>query len=1594
VAFKEAMENYSNVTFQAEMEALPNQLLRDGAWWQALRYAQGKPYRALYFGLSSIIGTWKFATLPLKFGWGVANYIDAFLRTVLSGVLDPRAYMMGGANPRLKSVFEAGVTDMREFIRFANRLFDNSDEAVSLFDAVLGTVWAQPARVVSKLFGLHDVPVDESIVTAARLAYELQLKGIRVNLSLDNNVLTALKQDVGAPPDLSVSFTNIGDPSRPGGYAFYNHFDRSVEIHIPEELQTAFNSERLASAVTTMVLHELRHSWQHNRLLTGGWFRRLVEKHLNDSIPYKIRPSEIDANRFAKANVGKYEGLVRVTPTSPLPADPSVIKAVRIEGRGARRQPREPVAPTGPIPEMVPDGRGGFVPLEKSLSQAPFSYEGDAILPRRHPTVKGKIVPGARLDRFDPITRSDIEAFGIDPNWFERSLIPLSSFHDKVWELIGNRPENYFRRVIYRDTYRKAINRGATPEMAWTEAWKKVEDTLFDYSKITVIEDNLRFFIPFVQYARKNSMFWFKQLADKPWFLTATAARLDEGRREENLDLPEAFKRYLGVGWASDVVSRIPGLSWMASFIEQAFYDPINFFSFKYLYRMFKMENPLLPVDRAGNKMLTGMVDALEDWGFLMNPVVRKPLELFGVLDLRAWQNAFPQTDLVDAFTQRFLRERFPNGFNPEHWLEDPLFQLIHDGESIKSFEKETFNSLVQREMAGQAARGEPISREKATKKVQDFIFVKTLIGYFANAYVRRITPEDIYYQQMFEDLGQHHIDFNDLTEEERRNYRLFKRRGWDQKRYDDYVESIPLIKQYYSMSYQEGKSFLTEHPELRAHVEELYGRRDNQKIGYVQKAMLQEKSDTIFKLQDLVERFDVHHSLHDIAQSVLVTREIKSYWAANDTDTKMRTEMLRARYYEELEDKQKTYHSIPNTDYEARQAFLDDNPDLVRWWQTIGTFSGDMKTIVNSSSAAIRERYFEYLRGSEPDFDGAVKFLQRFPWAFETSRKKEKYREIIRTGQYPGYTPYSRGSGGDYTGGHSQHAADYLAAKRWLDYYFDLPDGQRDDWLDGAGKGAAVVRAYFDKYSDRSDRPRTARGRDYLKAKKALDHYFALRKRNKNAAYNWLRGNSKQAQLARWYFDKYGTQSPKAKAYEAAKKWLDLYFSLSEDQRYDWLHSGKAGARIVLAYFKKYGKPGPVSQHQQDFVAVKAQINMFFSLIDVDKDAAYRYLDAHPELQSYFDKYGEEGGQSQHSIDFVAAREMINFYFSLRDVHGKDYARTWLNSAEPGAEMVRDYFKKYSKQNEMSRSFTGSRSWGGPTRSRSVGHRRFFTRSAGRLEAGDFDDFVTTTTDPQLALRLKFWQIYFDLPPNERNQFVADHGEEYGIFVYGFLGDQSEHDEEQLWMQQGFAWQNQSESAKVAQLAKPLLNFYNRLPKGDPARDLFLRANPELQMYFELFGKKPNTGNDKLDGLLELYFKLPRGSRQRSTMLFENAELQDWFDQNSSPQDAAMHTLLETYFSLPTSQRKAFAQQHPEISEYFDKRREEKSAENAVLEAFDRADPRLAPFFAASEIEIYRDAWIKKYQMLQSQAGEILLEQRRARAKQKPARRRELAVA
>lgn len=1010
-------------------------------------------------------------------------------------------------------------------------------------------------------------------------------------------------------------------------------------------------------------------------------------------------------------------------------------------------------------------------------------------------------------------------------------------FKQGMWNVMGAAPENYMRRVIYRDEYAKALKDLADSGMnavqihleATNRALQRVEDTLFDYSKISVAEDNLKVFFPFIQFWRKNSVFWIDSFATKPW-LTSAVLHFDDDRREAHADLPMWMERYFHTDEIADALAVVPGLSdaFLALGLgDGAQFDPISWTSMAPFYRAFKVaaygENQLLPSDRPARLAIVGaMLDSLNDWGLGMNPFFRKPLEAAGVANYRAWQRVFPQTALAEAVANASGQEGIARLVVSMEKVVSLNFPITGSNDIA-----DNFDYWVQTVVAEQVASGEKPDIAKAEETIRDWFLIQNLWGYFGGIYWRRATPEDLYLSKLQDDVLTGHIEFDSLSSKDKKLLHLWSMRGMDRLTYDRYIALQPVIEAFFRGDNETKDKIKKENPEIIRWTDGSFtGHPVSQKfIRYAQRYVDQE---LYFQALEIADTLDVAPDVRQVAADLFLTPELKAYWEKNATPTRIRERMLQAEVRDYFNTLNKGYFAIPESDHDARDAFVEDHPELVRHWNKNNDPSDDYGAILGSAKADLRDIYFRVVQ--HEGWDGAASFLKQFPFMFEgtSAEKKVKDGEFI-----PG--------GGKWS---AARIADFREAKPHLSWFFDT----------------------------------------------------FMPKIGQEKAFKWLEdSDTERAKIILDYFKKY--PSTKRLAYMKAAPWLKLYFGLPPAERGAWLRGGSEGAKIVLSFFEKYGKE-----------------------------------------------------QSQHATDFLEAKSVLDFYFKIPKQQRDD----WLKSGDPRAAKVLAYFKKYGKQHQFERAF--------------------------KKLVAKYPELAHGT--PEQVRRMEFWKQYFAITPDQRPMFVLQEAENHGIFIYGEFGEKLNHDREEEYLRRGVGL-GLSKRQSAFLFVKPLLEFYRQLSSDE--KPLFVRANPELQWYFDNFSNGSVTGDKKLDPLVEQYFRLPANSLARSAFLRKHPEVQEWFDKRSSPAERAMRSLLTQYFALGGWQRSDFLLDHPEIQTFFDRRRIEKASELAQLSAFDTSDPRLRPFYEdAADLE--RAAGRMRAKLRQSAINRMVPDTIETRRERRPA--------
>ncbi len=1076
----------------------------------------------------------------------------------------------------------------------------------------------------------------------------------------------------------------------------------------------------------------------------------------------------------------------------------------------------------------------------------------------------------------------------------DRIAKAVAGWRDGVWDLMGNRPENYWKRVIYRSKYDDARKRllrdgGAQDDVALdmaahTEAWEAVEETLFDYSKITAMEDNFQAFFPFIQFWRKNSTFWGKSFVSKPW-LPLSVVKVDDERREQHMDLPPWARRYLEAEEITDAAAMIPGLDDALRLLipDDTQYDPFNLMSFAPFYRSLpkildelgaqvgmekglsdrlKTTNPNLPGEKPGMKIIGPFLDALADYGLGMSPFARKPAEAVGIATERSWQRMFPQTGLAVALTREYFGDRGAElvGGWESAWGHLP-FGASNDAIA------EHFEYFVQQEMANQALRGDPLDHDQAEKTIRFWFLTQEVFAYGTGMYLRRFTPEDKHLSKIADD------GYENLNDREVDALNLWKRRGYDRLSFERYVQLVPLLKAYYATGddYQAKMDLLSEHPELIKHVNATWRGKPYSGKWKVNAQRFTQQS-RFFQALDVTKAIDAPFDVQQAALDAFKTPGMEQHWKDDETPAQERRTLVRAAAFEYNAELTAGYFEIPGNDFEGRSGYLKQHPELVRHWNANNNPTDDYEAIIGGANSALREIYYGIVKehtvpgkwGEAAGFKAAAPFLREFSFIFEDTKSAGKVTALGEWKKKAGKGKWSKAQ-----------TADYVKSKSFLDTFFKqlvprIGFEAAWKWLEDNADTelSKAVRSYFDKWGDES-KSKSDFSPERIAAFKEIKPFMTwffdvyVKKVGEKKAWAWLEeSDSPQAEAMQDYLKKYGKKTKKGVAYLRAKPWLKLYHDMDKESRNAWLDGKSEGAKIV---------------------------------------------------QDYFDRYSGPHGNTQHSEDWLASKKQRELYFSLP----KEQRKAWLNGGSADAKVVLDYFKKYSRTNRLEKKFLKN-----------------FPKLAGGT--------------PEQQLRLEFWRQYFELSPDQRPAFVHGSAEKFGVFIYGEFGEQEQHDREQEYLRRAVGvGLNKRQSMHL--YVKPLLDFYYKLPSEE--RELFARLNPELEAYLAKYADGAVTGDKKLDSALEGYFKLPPESISREDWLRTHPEVQEFFNSKSSPAEKAIRSVLDQYFRLPGGPpRDEFALRHPEIAAYFEQRRVERSEKSAILDAFDESDPRLTKYYETAD--------------------------------------------
>jgi hypothetical protein len=938
----------------------------------------------------------------------------------------------------------------------------------------------------------------------------------------------------------------------------------------------------------------------------------------------------------------------------------------------------------------------------------------------------------------------------------------FASFRDKVWHVMANTPENYSKKVIYNDTMAKLTREGMNPLDAHLKAWKKVEDTLFDYSKITVLEDNLRVFFPFIQFWRKNTGFWVKSVATKPW-LTEEFLNWQHDRSEQHKDWPGWMKRYVDMQDISDAVSFVPGLSWLVdnTMLRDAQFDPLSFSSFNTYYRAFKSRNQDLAPGEQAKGFFGSILDALDSWGLGLNPLIRKGAESAGVAEAKNWQTIFPQTSMAVAVTRKWFGQNIADG------LLDLDHVLTLGLDPSKDDVAANFNFYVQREMADQRARGEQPNRALAEKTIRAWFYMQTVWGYFGGVYFRKNSPQDFYLSKLTDDLVNHKVDYSTLDESQKLDIQLWsaaKKMQTDPLAFDRYTIALPLIESYFrAPDFDTRQQMLQDHPELAEYVDKFYGSPQAYSRNYISRAALYQKGQEYFALSALMRSGRMAFDVKQAANAYLITPELQEFWDSNDTPEQIREKMVKHELYGYLLDVQKTYFSLPETDFAARKGFLDEHPALGDFWLRNNLASDDFTAIHNSQNADLREAYFDIVKAhGKRGFALAQPFLHDHPFIFEGTSASAKVD--AQTGEW-----MTKGS------------VDYRNAKPYLDHFFQLIDSGHKraayHWLDSSLPGAKVVRDFFKNHGKHS-----AKQRDYIRAKPYLKLYFGMPEDKRR---EWLSSGGKAQRVVSWYFKKYAHQAgmtAHGKDYLAVKSVMDRYFAMPKSDRAAWLNAGSPEADRLLAYFKKYGTLHATEKawakaadhaHLVRDPELRRRVAFWTRYFSLTPDKRGAFLHDNAEDHGIF-IWGALGDGDSHAREMDYIRRAMQLKFT---VDGKHHHLTEKQATYSYVKPLLDLYNSMSKDDrklfaatnpEVADYFSrfGQKHITGSKRLDKLVEDYFalpadsLFRSKFLRDHPDVQQFFDKHSTAQERAIRNMLNVYFELPLHDRKRYAAKHPE------------------------------------------------------------------------------------------------------------------------------------------------------------------------------------------------------------------------------------------
>lgn len=861
-------------------------------------------------------------------------------------------------------------------------------------------------------------------------------------------------------------------------------------------------------------------------------------------------------------------------------------------------------------------------------------------------------------------------------------------FQDGIWALMGSRPENYSKRIQYISTYKRVLRETGDEGKAFDAAIQDVEHTLFNFDAkhVTVLEDQLKVLFPFIGFWRKTARFWGTDIINSPRFYVASYKGYDV-HDELNADLPAWMRRYYRATPLAGVVD-LPGLGWLADFFRDSFNDPITLVSIGSFYRAFKSQNANLPDDQLGHSFLAPFERAVNDWGLGINPFWRTAGSMVGVFDRRTWQSIFPETGMIQGLTSMAGL----TDVNVEQYLEDQVIQQLDlDIQTNAELSQQSFEHYVQMEMAGQAARGEPVDRAAAEAKLRKWLGLQQVVGFVTGVYFRHLTDTDIHLYTLQNEMATAGSEadvsriWGALTPAEQEGYRLFKmaEHHTDPARFDHQRVALEAARTFYQLdTYEEQQAYAQQHPEILSIIHPDLAKGEGNAAAFVRTQLLLSQTDTVIQILNDFDDPAFNPKVGSAAYEAFVTPDLKAFWRQNDTPADRRQRHVSGLINRHMTRVQDAYFAIPQTDYDARASYLQAHPELSYWWNRNNTASDDYRAILMSANNTFREVYFRFVEAG--DWNGADAYLKRHPFIFDFTRSEgrvtpdggwrprteaqadyAKVAPLLRqyytlngadaatylkanplitwywnkwgetgTDIYGAPNPGALPGYGYHPGGITQHAKDYLAVKPLLDIYFTLDDAAKQRFLDQHPE----VRAYFAKYADERSTANFARSGGDLGISEIL---------------------ADNPEIA----DRY-------------RFWIEFY-KLPPDQRPGFIHrhAEEAGIFIYGSLGFEYQLREQARWHREAiatgrsersvvYLHIKPLMDVYFTLKGAQKQL---FLQMNPELGYYFDHFAKHDAipadiapvleqyfhlppYSQQRRDFIAAHPELTAYFGRDD--------------------------------------------------------------------------------------------------------------------------------------------------------------------------------------------------------------------------------------------------------------------------------------------------------------------------------------------------------